>query len=161
MQLAFIRFFLVILMISRSEGHQCNDCIGGTYQVKIQVGTLEAYQLATLKHDGAVHIIDNTQNGFTPDSSIEAQPFTELIGQWRCIGQNQIRVHCANFILKNPNSAIPSTLAFNKAVLNFANKGKTVRGSATVAYYRPGDHPNDRNTNPLPGFSFGPYNITG
>ncbi|CAF0871411.1 unnamed protein product [Rotaria sp. Silwood1] len=140
---------------------QCDDICGETYQIKVQGGSCDVYQLFTLHKDHTVNLIDNTENNFSPGRGIESQPFTSQLGGWRCVGRNRIQMRTASYNHQVPSSSTPSTLTFNYYVLTFTRNGEYVQGTYKFEYYRLGSYPLDFSSRPLPNRSFGPYDVKG
>ena len=125
------------------------------------MGPFSVYQLVRLQDDGSVTSVNNVENGFSFDPSIETQPFTTALVEWQCIGKNQIHIRTADFNHKVPNNAAPTSISWDNIFLNFTNSGNNVQGAYRFAFYPVGTYPLEPGTQPLPDSSFGPYPITG
>ncbi|CAF1399683.1 unnamed protein product [Rotaria sp. Silwood1] len=111
--------------------------------------------------DGTVEVINNRQNSFNQGRGINAQPFTSKLGEWRCVGKNQVVISTADYTLQVPGSPVISKLAFLQASLTFTNNGKDLTGTFGYSLYKLGVYPTDPGAQPLPASTVGPYAVTG
>lgn len=161
MHSGFLSLLLVILTINHSYGANCRKYVDATYQLITNVGPFSVYQLVRLQTDGSVTSVNNVENGFSLDPTIQAQPFTSALGEWECIGRNQIHIRTADFNHKVANNDAPTSISWDNIILNFTNNGDEFQGVYTFAFYPVGTYPFESGTQPLPDSSFGPYLTSG
>lgn len=151
----------LVLILCESAHARCVGKRETFYQISINFTDFKAYELIVLRPDGSVFVIDNIQNGFSPNPEVETQPFTDTVGQWRCAGSNRLRLHVINYNLRVAGSKTPSTLSFDQYSLTLSNNGENIQGTFRFAYYALGANPMRPNTSPLPGLTFGPFPVSG
>ncbi|CAF2926827.1 unnamed protein product [Rotaria sp. Silwood2] len=141
--------------------NQCGDLGGVTFQIRLDYSTFSAYEVVQLHGDGTTTSIDNTENGFSPQAGVEAQPYSAQLGEWKCLGRNRVEIRTANYNYQVAGSSTPSTLAINYVVLNWAKNSDSAQGTFRFAYFALGSFLTNTKAQPLPGKSFGPYPVIG
>lgn len=150
-------FIFILLNISWCFGLSCNEYIYSIYQVKITYNPTIGYEFFTLHPGGLLSIVDNTENGFSPDSTTASQPFTAQTGIWQCIATNKMFMRTFCYTYKTSQTA--SVVWVVDIYADFSSDGKTFQGNYTYYSYNLGDNPYNSNVKPIQ--TFGPYTASG
>ena len=143
-----------------NNNYDCSQYNGKTYQLVIDYKIFNAYQFLVLHSDKTTTLIDSTESN--PDftgTSIIIQPFTTTLGKWSCCGRNRIRVDAVNYNLQEPGTTLPITISYYHTSLTIY--GKSVKGKYNYANYPVGTDPTSSDAVPVPGQTFGPFDVSG
>ncbi|CAF0911862.1 unnamed protein product [Rotaria sordida] len=106
-------------------------------------------------------MIDSRQNSLGANSPTVPQKFTASLGNWKCVGRNQIAVQIVNINLPEPGSNDEGSYTIADYALSISNNGETVTGTRGFSDYALDTDPNDPHKTPLPGRSFPKYPTSG
>ncbi|CAF3906981.1 unnamed protein product [Rotaria sp. Silwood1] len=159
-----MKLIIIILLVSIvSSGdihyHQCSTYGGRTYQLNVGANGVQLVQSITLHKDYTAHRIDSTQNGVGPTGTVEYPPYTALIGEWRCVGRNQVELRFINYDLRVANSSVPASVSETRYTWTFTKDHDHFGGTFQWTLYPIGTDPTRPGTTPSYGGTQGPYNI--
>ena len=161
MLLVFMTLFLPVITTSFSKNRQCCNLKCDKYQIKIDLNPGAIYQVYMFHPDGRVVVGSNTENGITAGSAINFQPYTTPLGDWKCVGKNQIHIRTTGYNFQVSSSSTASTLYLADILMNFTANCENVSGTFKLWFFPLGSFLTDANKQPSPDLSFRPIPITG